>query len=265
MKRIHHYESELAMTRQTIDINADAGESFGRWVLGADSDVLPWVTTVNIACGFHAGDPANMRKAVQLARELGVNVGAHPGYPDLWGFGRRAMALSDQSVLDYVAYQTGALLALANAEGVPMTHMKPHGSLYGHIARSPELALALTRELQKIQPGLALLTSPFAGGYAVRAAGLPVVFDAPADLDFEQDGTHVIEPIPQAKDPLKVADRAAQLAGGKVTSVSGVIIDMPTESICVHGDRPNAPAVAKAVHERLTAEGYTVTSAFARV
>ena len=250
------------MASQKIDINADAGESFGRWVLGSDSDVLPWVTTVNIACGFHAGDPANMRKSVQLARELGINVGAHPGYPDLWGFGRRAMALSDESVLDYVTYQTGALLGIANAEGVRMTHMKPHGSLYGHIARSSELALALSRELQNIQPGLALLTSPFAGGKAVRAAGLPVIFDAPADLDFEEDGTHVIEPIPQAKDPDMVADRAVQLATGKVTSVTGVIIDMPTESICVHGDRPNAPAVAKAVHERLIAEGYVISSAF---
>lgn len=252
------------MTRPaTIDINADMGESFGRWRLGADDEVVPWVTSVNIACGFHAGDPENMRAAVRLARDAGVNVGAHPGYPDLLGFGRRAMALREESLLDYIAYQTGALQAIASIEGVSLTHMKPHGSMYGVISRSPELALRIARELQAIRPGLALFTSPFAGGQAVRAEGLPVVFDAPADLDFEQDGTHIIEAVPQAKDPHAVATRAVQLAEGRVPCITGEMIEMPTESICVHGDRPNAPIVARTVHERLTAEGIAVRSVFA--
>lgn len=247
---------------RSFDINADAGESFGRWILGSDAELLSLVSTVNIACGFHAGDPANMRKAVILARDAGVAVGAHPGYPDLLGFGRRRLAVSDDDVVDYILYQTGALAAIAATEGVRLTHMKPHGALYGQVASSPELALRVARALGAVQPGLSLMTAAGAAGRAVRAEGLPVVFDAPADLEYDDEGINIIEPVPMAKDPELVADRAMGLIEGYVITVSGTSVPLQPESVCVHGDRPNAPAVALAVRRRMEAAGIEVRSIF---
>ena len=243
-----------------IDLNADAGESFGRWVLGNDSELLPLVTTVNIACGFHAGDPANMRASIILCREHSLNAGAHPGYPDLLGFGRRAMQFSDESVIDYVLYQVGALYGIARSEGVRLTHVKPHGSLYGHIARSPELAHHLVEELLRIDDSMKFLTSPGPAGLQLRSEGLPVVFDAPADLDYNDDGSHRIEPVPEAKDPEMVARRALELTGGRVTSSTGNVIDMPAESICIHGDRPNAVDIAHRTRQLLEESGIEIRS-----
>lgn len=245
-----------------IDINADAGESFGRWVLGSDAELLPLVTTVNIACGFHAGDPANMRRSVILAREHGVAVGAHPGYPDLLGFGRRVMAVAQTDVIDYVLYQTGALMAIAATEDVRLTHVKPHGALYGQVSATADLALALTRQLQSLQSDLALMIAPGEGATAVRAAGLPVVLDAAADLEYDEFGKNIIEPVPTAKDPGIVAERALGLARGHVDTVKGTTVPLAPETVCVHGDRPNAPQVAAAVREHLQKAGITVRSVF---
>jgi 5-oxoprolinase (ATP-hydrolysing) subunit A len=247
-----------------IDINADAGESFARWVLGSDSELLPLVTTVNIACGFHAGDPKTMRQSVLLAKECGTSVGAHPGYPDLWGFGRRQLNFADDDVLDYIIFQTGALMGLAAAEGVRLTHVKPHGALYGHVARSPELALRLSDQLQTISPGITLMTSPGPAGRALKAAGHRVVFDSPADLDYAEDGSHIIEMIPQPKDPDVIGRRAVELAQGFVTSVTGKQIEMPTESICVHGDRPNAVELATSVRKYLGEAGVEIRPVFSQ-
>ena len=244
----------------SVDLNADAGESFGRWVLGNDAELLPLVTTVNIACGFHAGDPATMRSSIILCRENSLNAGAHPGYPDLWGFGRRAMQFSDDDVVNYVMYQVGALYGIARAEGVRLTHVKPHGSLYGHIASSPDLACRIVDQMLLMDEAMTLLISPGPGGRRLRDEGLPVVFDAPADLDYNDDGSHRIEPVPQAKDPQKVAERAVELAGGTVTSYSGAVIDMPAESICVHGDRPNAVEIARQVRSHLEKAGVGISS-----
>lgn len=246
-----------------IDINADAGESFGRWTLGADAELLPLVTSVNIACGFHAGDPANMRRSIVLAREHGVSPGAHPGYPDLLGFGRRRLAVSEHDVVDYVAYQTGALMAIAASEDVRLTHVKPHGALYGQISDSDELALRVAQALQKLQDGLTLMIFPGTAASAVREAGLPVVFDAAADLEYDESGRNIIEPVPAAKDPELVAERALSLAHGNVQTVAGNTVPVPAETICVHGDRPNAPQVAAAVRARLDRAGVGVRSAFA--
>lgn len=247
---------------QAIDINADAGESFGRWQLGSDAELLPHVTTVNIACGFHAGDPANMRRSVVLARDLGISAGAHPGYPDLLGFGRRRFAVSADDVTDYICYQTGALMAVAATEDVRLTHVKPHGALYGQVADSADLAVRVARALDRVQPGLALMIAPGPGASAVRAADLPVVHDAAADLDYDDDGKNIIEPVPGPKDPDAVAERAAGLARGHVVTVSGKRVPLEVETVCVHGDRPNAVEVAKAVRARLEAEGLRVRSAF---
>lgn len=247
-----------------IDINADAGESFGRWQLGFDDELLPLVTSVNIACGFHAGDPANMRRSVILARELGISAGAHPGYPDLLGFGRRRFAVSEEDVADYILYQTGALMAIAGTEGVRLTHVKPHGALYGQVVDSADLGLRVAHALQSVQEGLALMIAPGPGATAARDAGLPVVLDSAADLEFDDDGKNIIEPIPGPKDPDRVAERALGLAHGHVVSVSGATIPLEIESVCVHGDRPNAVDVATAVRARLESAGISVRSTFDR-
>jgi len=245
-----------------IDINADAGESFGRWVLGSDAELIPLVTTVNVACGFHAGDPANMRRSVVLAREAGVSVGAHPGYPDLLGFGRRRIAVSEDDVVDYIVYQTGALMAVAATEGVTLTHVKPHGALYGQVTESGALALRLARSLEALQPGLGLMIAPGAGASAVREEGLPVVLDAAADLEYDDAGKNIIEPVPARKDPAVVAERALGLARGHVVTVSGQEVPLAPETVCVHGDRPNAPEIARAVRATLEGAGLQVQSPF---
>ncbi len=246
-----------------IDVNADAGESFGRWTLGADAELLPLVSSVNIACGFHAGDPANMRRSIVLAREHGLSAGAHPGYPDLLGFGRRKLAVLEDDVVDYIAYQTGALMALAVTEDVRLTHVKPHGALYGQVSDSADLALRIARTLQSMQSGLSLMIAPGEGASAVRQAGLPVVLDAAADLDYDQSGKNIIEPVPESKDPEVVAERALGLAQGHVVTVAGTTVPLEVETICVHGDRPNAPQIAAAVRSRLEEAGVEVRSAFA--
>jgi UPF0271 protein len=253
------------MHQQVVDINADAGESFGRWKLGSDEELIPLVTSVNVACGFHAGDPVTMRRSVILARDCGVSVGAHPGYPDLLGFGRRRLAVSEADVVDYIVYQTGALAAVAATEGVTLTHVKPHGALYGQVSDSAELAVRLARDLQSVRDGLALMIFPGPGATAVREAALPVVKDAAADLEFDDDGKNIIEPVPAVKDPEVVAERAVGLAQGHVVTVSGKTIPLEPRTLCVHGDRPNAPQIATAVRARLADAGFTVRSAFAGV
>lgn len=251
------------MGAQSVDINADAGESFGRWVLGRDAELLPLVTTVNIACGFHAGDPGNMRRSVVLAREAGIAVGAHPGYPDLLGFGRRRLALSEDDAVDYIVYQTGALQAVAATEGLTLTHVKPHGALYGQVSESSRIAVRVAEALQRIEPGISLMISPGTGADAVRNAGLPVVLDAAADLEYDEHGKNIIEPVPGPKDPEQVAERALGLARGHVVTTAGTQVPLAPETICVHGDRPNAPEIARAVRRRLEEEGLSVRSVFA--
>ena len=248
---------------KVVDINADAGESFGRWKLGSDDELMPLVTSVNVACGFHAGDPVTMRRSLLLARDSGVCVGAHPGYPDLLGFGRRRLAVAEADVVDYVVYQTGALAAMAATEGVTLTHVKPHGALYGQISDSSELAVEVARQLQSLRAGLALMIFPGPGASAVREVGLPVVLDAATDLEFDEDGKNIIEPVPAEKDPELVAERAVGLAQGHVVTVSGVTVPLAPETLCVHGDRPNAPQIASAVRARLEGAGFTIRSPFA--
>ncbi|GAA4533205.1 5-oxoprolinase subunit PxpA [Amycolatopsis samaneae] len=248
------------MTAPTIDLNADAGESFGRWTLGDDDALFRYITTANIACGYHAGDPATMRSSLVRAREAGIAAGAHPGYPDLLGFGRRALPASDSDVVDYVLYQVGALAGLAAAEGVPLTHVKPHGALMGRICRSPGLATTIARSLQPLLPGVPLMFAPTEAMRAVTAAGLPVVPENAADLDFDRDGINIVEPVPLAKDPDAVAERALAMARGTVRAVDGTVLPMPVRSVCVHGDRPNAVAIAAAVRQRLESAGFVLSA-----
>jgi UPF0271 protein len=245
-----------------MDLNADAGESFGRWKLGDDQALFKIVTTVNIACGYHAGDPANMREAIVGARDAGVSAGAHPGYPDLLGFGRRAIPVSDSDTTDYVLYQVGALDAIARSEGVHLTHVKPHGSLMGAICRAPELALSLATSLQQIWPGMPFVLSPSPALRALEDAGLLVTPENAADQEFDGDGLKIIEPRPQWKDPTMVAEQALRMANGTALNVTGREIDMKVRSICVHGDRPNVVDIATAVRQRLEASGILVKSIY---
>ncbi|MBB4929647.1 UPF0271 protein [Lipingzhangella halophila] len=244
--------------RNLVDLNADAGESFGRWSLGDDARLLPHVTSVNVACGWHAGDPATMRASVELAAENGVGLGAHPGLPDLAGFGRRALALTPREAADACLYQYGALRAFADAHGVPITHVKPHGAFYGLAIRDHSIAAAVVDAVGTVDGEVVtvLLAGPTAD--AVAGRGVPVAREAFADLDYDDNGHIIIEPNPAAKDPRACADQAAAILSGRVRTVSGGTVGIEADTICVHGDRPNAVDVARAVRARIAAEGATV-------
>jgi UPF0271 protein len=241
-----------------IDLNADAGESFGRWRLGDDENLLPLVSSVNVACGWHAGDPATMRRSVELARASGTALGAHPGLPDLVGFGRRPIGLSPADAADACLYQYGALRGFADAVGVPVTHVKPHGALYGLTMRDPEVAVAVADAVRAAGPDLivVLLAGPTADQVADR--GVRVAREAFADLEYDDDGLIIVEPDPQPKDPESCADRVVDILRGTVTTVGGRRIPVDADTVCIHGDRPNAVAIAAAVRDRLAAEGVTI-------
>lgn len=238
-----------------IDLNADAGESFGRWRLGHDEALLPLVSSVNVACGWHAGDPAIMRQSVELARSAGTALGAHPGLPDLAGFGRRALALSPREAADACLYQYGALRGFADAAGVRVTHVKPHGAFYGLTMRNPAVADAVADAVASVDPEVivVLLAGPTAERVAAR--GLRVAREAFADLEYDDEGHIVIEPDPPAKDPRACADKAAGILRGSVTTRGGRRVEVDADTVCVHGDRPNAVEVATAVRDRIVAEG----------
>lgn len=241
-----------------IDVNADAGESFGRWRLGNDATLLPKVTSVNVACGWHAGDPATMRRSVQLARDNGVALGAHPGFPDLAGFGRRALALTPDQAADACLYQYGALRGFADALGVGVTHIKPHGAFYGLTMRDPEVTNAIADAIAAIDEELILVLLAGPTAEKVAARGVRVAREAFADLEYDDDGRIIIEPEPAAKDPLACADKAMAILAGEVTTTSGATVPVDADTICVHGDRPNAVDVADAIRSRFAAEGISV-------
>lgn len=244
--------------KKVIDLNADAGESFGRWRLGNDAELLPKVSSVNVACGWHAGDPATMRRSVELAKAHGVALGAHPGFPDLAGFGRRGMALTPEQATDACLYQMGALRAFADALAIPVTHVKPHGAFYGLTMRDPEVAAAVADAVAAIDGELivVLLAGPTAEKIAAR--GARVAREAFADLEYDDDGHIIIEPDPIAKDPQACADKAIAILRGEVTSTSGKTVAVDADTICIHGDRPNAVEVAEAIRGRFAAEGVTI-------
>lgn len=244
------------MALQTlVDLNADAGESFGRWKLGDDDQLIPMVTSVNVACGWHAGDPATMRASVRRAHDSGVAVGAHPGFPDLTGFGRRAISMSPREAADACLYQYGALRAFADSIGAQITHVKPHGALYGLTLRDEAVADAIADAVANAAPGLrvVLLAGPTAERVAAR--GIPVAREAFADLDYNDEGHIIIEPEPKPKDPQACAEQSVAVLRGEVKSVDGSPIKVDADTICLHGDRPNALEIAQAIRDRFEAEG----------
>ena len=239
------------MTHRRVDLNADVGESFGAWSLGQEPALFASITSANIACGFHAGDPGVMRATVELAREHGVAVGAHPGFPDLAGFGRREMRLTPREVEDIVVYQVGALAAVAAAQGVRLQHVKAHGALYNMAAVDPMLADAIARSVAAVDASLVLvgLRRSELISAAIRA-GLRGASEVFADRAYRPDGTLVPRGEPGAviHEPDVVVARVAGLVGPDV------------DTICVHGDTPGAAQLARRVRAALEAEGIAVSS-----
>ncbi|MGI5839609.1 MAG: LamB/YcsF family protein [bacterium] len=248
----------------TVDLNCDMGESFGTYQIGSDAKIVGYISSVNIACGFHAGDPAVLRKTVLLAREHGKTIGAHPGYPDLPGFGRRNMELSEQEVEVIMLYQIGALNAFCRAAGVPLRHVKPHGALYNQAAKDKKLAGAVARSVKAFDPGLILVG--LAGSEMITAglaAGLAVAGEAFADRNYHADGSLVSRRDPRGiiNDPNRVAERVVRMVReGLVETVEGTDLPLHFNTICLHGDTPGAVILAAAVSERLRAAGIEISS-----
>ncbi|HEY4279703.1 MAG TPA: 5-oxoprolinase subunit PxpA [Conexibacter sp.] len=242
----------------TIDVNVDAGESYGRWTLGDDEALfaLGLVTSVNVACGYHAGDPATMRRTVRAARQRGVAIGAHPSYPDLMGFGRRQLAASPEEIGDLVTYQLGALAGFCAAEQTVVQHVKPHGALYAHAAHVNAAGDALARAAQAIDDRLVIIApaGPIAEELHART-GATVAHEAYVDLDLGDDGVVIVEARPRQRDPQEIAERALQAARGILTTVSGQVINTRVDTICIHGDAPNVVANVEAIRDRFAQEG----------
>ena len=242
-----------------MDINSDLGESYGAWRMGDDAAMLDIVTSANVACGFHAGDPAGILDTLKAAAARGVAVGAHVAYPDLVGFGRRAMDLGSDELVADVIYQIGALQGLAQAAGTRVRYVKPHGALYNtiaHDARQGDDVISALLALDRKLVLLALAGSPLIG--RARARGLTVVAEAFADRAYNDDGTLVSRRLPGAvlHDADQVAERMLRWSeSGTLTSISGRPVRLEAESICVHGDSPGAVAMARAVRARLSAAG----------
>jgi UPF0271 protein len=238
-----------------IDLNCDLGESFGRYTLGDDAAIMPYITSANIACGFHGGDPGVMGATVRLAKQHGVAVGAHPGWPDLQGFGRRVMQLSPAEVEALVLYQIGALAAFAKAERLALQHVKPHGALYNQAAAEIELAQAIAQGVKRFSPDLVLVG--LAGSRLVeagRALGLRVADEAFPDRAYNPDGTLKPRSEPGAvlDSPQQVAENALRLAREGVRFAGR---SLPVETLCLHGDHPGAVDNARLVRETLEANG----------
>ena len=243
----------------TIDVNADMGESYGRWSLGDDAGLMPFISSANIACGAHAGDPGTMRVTCALAAEHGVQIGAHVALPDVLGFGRRRMAVSADEVGDLVTFQLGAIHAFAVAAGASVRHVKPHGALYAMCSSDEALAAAVARAMAAFDPGLVLMLLGEPGVSAARAEGVEAVPEAFPDLEYTPEGELMIERTKSAWDPGRVAERAVRLArDGELEAKDGSVLRIRAPTLCVHGDAPNAVDVARTVRGALEDAGFTL-------
>ena len=248
----------------TIDLNSDLGEGFGPWTMGADAQMLSIVTSANVACGGHASDPETMFQTLELARDNGVNVGAHPGFNDLIGFGRRVIPMSPAEIGRMCAAQIGALIGIAAQVGISVTYVKPHGALGNLAARDREVAEAIVAAVQKIDPKLAVLAiSGTQSEQAARAAGAPVLSEIFADRGYLSSG----QLVPRDQDGAMIDDAAdaAQrlitfLDTGRMPVIDGDPIKLAAQSICVHGDSSGAVDMAREVRERLTSHGVQISN-----
>lgn len=238
-----------------IDINCDMGEGYGVYQLGNDEALLPLINSANIACGFHAGDASIMRRTVKLCLQHEVAIGAHPGFPDRLGFGRRSMQISAEEIYDIILYQTGALQGIAQAEGGVLQHVKPHGALYNMASKDAELAEAVAQAVYKLDPGLILFG--LSGSELIRAAekiGLRAAQEVFADRTYLEDGTLVPRDVEGAM--LEDAEASAEqvllmIKSGKVTTLFGKSVPLEADTVCIHGDHPDAVQIASVMKERL--------------
>lgn len=246
-----------------IDLNSDIGESFGAYRMGDDAAVMDAVTSANVACGFHAGDPLVMNKTIKNCAVKGVAVGAHPGYPDLVGFGRRNMKCTPEEEYADCLYQIGALSAFCRANGLTLQHVKPHGAMYNQAAKDPELAKAIARAVKDSGENVILMglaNSEFEK--AAKEIGIPFAAEAFADRGYMPDGSLVPRSQPGAiiHDVDEAAKRVVRMVTeGKVEAVDGTVINFRPQSICMHGDTPEAVEMAKTVRRELEAAGVKVT------
>lgn len=245
-----------------IDVNCDMGESFGVYRLGRDEDLLPYVSSVNIACAFHAGDPATMRRTVKAALAHGVAVGAHPGLPDLQGFGRRKMEVSPEEAYDLVVYQVGALYGFVRAEGAEMHHVKPHGALYNMAAKDAALAQAIAEAVYRVDPQLILYG--LSGSELIRAGekiGLRTASEVFADRTYQSDGTLTPRRWPHAliQDEEQAVEQVVRMVlEGKVRTQQGEDLSLRADTVCIHGDGGKALEFARRLREMLQRKGISI-------
>lgn len=245
-----------------IDLNCDMGESFGVYTLGYDEAAMPYVTSINVACGFHASDPLNMLNTVKLAKKYNLAIGAHPAFPDLVGFGRRVMAASREEIFADVAYQIGALAGICQTQGLKLQHVKAHGALYNMAEKDIAVGTAIAEAIKSVDPDLYMLCScgsPMVK--AAQAAGVKYVEEAFADRAYTKEGTLVPRSQPGAviHDVKVVAERVLGLVQtGKVQAIDGTEIALKADTICVHGDTPGAVEMIKEIRELLEKQGITL-------
>lgn len=247
-----------------VDLNSDLGESFGNYKIGLDEEVIKYVTSVNVACGWHAGDPLVMEKTIKIAKENEVAVGAHPGFPDLMGFGRRNLSVSPDEMKTYIKYQLGALMAFAKSQGKKIQHVKPHGAMYNMAAKDLKLAISIAEGIYEVDKDIILLG--LANSELIKAGekvGLKVANEVFADRAYNSDGTLVS----RTKEGSVIHDADIAIARvirmikeGKVKAITGEDVEINAQSICVHGDNPEAVEFVKRIKTKLQEEGIEVTS-----
>jgi 5-oxoprolinase (ATP-hydrolysing) subunit A len=247
---------------KSLDLNCDMGEGFGAWQMGEDAALLDYVTSANIACGFHAGDPGTMRRTVSLAMSKNVAIGAHPSLPDLQGFGRRTMSVSAEEVRDMIIYQVGALAGTARALGGTLSHVKPHGALYNMAAGNPALARAIAEAIKAIDPTLILYA--LADSELLRAgaqAGLRVASEVFADRTYQSDGSLTPRTHPDAliQDIGTAVAQVRHMVGqGFVRSIQGIDVPLTADTLCIHGDQPGAVEFARQIRAALESDGIRI-------
>ena len=247
-----------------IDLNCDMGESYGAWKMGADAEVMPYISSANIACGFHAGDPATIRKTVRLAVDRGVAVGAHPSLPDLMGFGRRAMRISPQDMYDLIVYQAGAVEAFARVAGTKLHHVKCHGALYNMAAMDEGLSEAMVRAVRDLGSDVILYVLSKSKNHEIAIrSGIRVAGEVFADRGYSDDGTLAPRDRPGGliEDPaVSVKQVLGMVEGGYVTSLAGKRVAVSADTLCLHGDQPGAVTFARKLRETFKERGISVAA-----
>lgn len=249
---------------RSIDLNCDMGESFGAWQMGSDAELMNFVSSINIACGFHAGDASTMRETIQTAIAKNVAIGAHPGFPDLQGFGRRAMSLSAQEIFDIVLYQVSALKGICEAFGAKLSHVKPHGALYNSAAKDEKSAKAIAEAVRKIDVNLVFYG--LSGSCLISEAekiGLKTANEVFADRTYQADGSLTPRSQPNAliNSPEKAVEQILQIIEAQsVNTVDNKTILLKTETVCIHGDGKHALEFAKKINQSLREKGISIKS-----